>query len=217
MGDYHTVEQGECLASIAEKYGFPDYKKIYEHPENSGFRKLRPNPNLLLPGDCIFIPDMEPKDYSRVTGKKHSFKLHRQPTVVRIVIADEKGKPFSGNKYRLTIGYKTYEGTTGSDGLIDQKVEADEEQGELTVWWKGESQILACNWTLHIGHLDPVDEPTGIQARLNNLGFDCGDVDGIIGPITESAIRAFQEEHSLAVDGIAGPKTQAKLKEVHGC
>jgi len=217
MADYHTVEQGECLASIAEKYGFPNYKKIYEHPENSELRKNRPNPNLLSPGDCIFIPDMEPKDYPRGTEKKHSFKLHRQPTMVRIVVADEKGKPFSGNKYKLTVGFKAYEGTTGSDGLIEQKVDSGEEQGELTVWWKGEPQMLACTWTLQIGHLDPVEETSGIQARLNNLGFDCGSVDGIIGPRTEAAVKAFQEEHSLNVDGIPGPKTQAKLKEVYGC
>jgi len=217
MADYHTVEQGECLASIAKKYGFPDYQKIYNHPENSDFKKSHPNPNVVFPGDSIFIPDMEVKDYSRPTEKKHSFKLHRQPTVVRIVVADEKGKPYSGNKYKLTIGYKTYEGTTGSDGLIEREVDADEQLGELTVWWKGDSQILTCNWTLQIGHLDPVEEITGIQGRLNNLGFDCGEVDGIIGPQTEAAVRAFQEENSLKVDGIPGPKTQAKLKEVHGC
>ncbi len=161
MAEYHTVEQGECFASIAEKFGFPDYRKIYDNPENSELKKNRPNPNLLLPGDVVFIPDMEEQDYSRPTEKKHSFKLHRQPTMVRIVIADEKGKPYSGNKYKLTIGYKTYEGTTGSDGLIERKVETDEQEGELTVWWKGDSQILTCSWILHIGHYWPEDGGCG--------------------------------------------------------
>ena len=217
MAEYYTVKQGDCFASIAQKFGFPNYRKIYDHPENASLKQIRPNPNLLAPGDVVYIPDLQSKDYSRATEKRHSFKLNRQPTVVRIVVADEKGKPFSGNKYSLTIGFHTYKGTTGSDGLIEQEIEATEEQGELTVWWQGESQILSCRWTLNIGHLDPIDEPTGIQARLNNLGFDCGVVDGIFGPKTEAAIRAFQEEHRLTVDGIAGPKTQGKLKEAHGC
>jgi N-acetylmuramoyl-L-alanine amidase len=52
---------------------------------------------------------------------------------------------------------------------------------------------------------------------LNNLGFDCGDVDGVIGPKTETAIRGFQESEGLDVDGIAGPQTQAKLKSSDGC
>lgn len=35
--------------------------------------------------------------------------------------------------------------------------------------------------------------------------------DGIFGPITEEAVKAFQKENGLAVDGIVGPKTWAKL------
>ena len=36
-------------------------------------------------------------------------------------------------------------------------------------------------------------------------------VDGIFGPITESAVKAFQQSKSLAADGIVGPKTWPKL------
>ena len=36
-------------------------------------------------------------------------------------------------------------------------------------------------------------------------------VDGIIGPASQSVIKQFQRQHGLAVDGIIGAKTQAKL------
>jgi len=36
-------------------------------------------------------------------------------------------------------------------------------------------------------------------------------VDGIFGPNTESAVRAFQQEKSLSVDGIVGPNTWSAL------
>lgn len=48
-----------------------------------------------------------------------------------------------------------------------------------------------------------------------NRAIDAGlDIDGIAGPKTVAAIRAFQTKHGLAVDGICGPLTWAKLEEV---
>ena len=50
-----------------------------------------------------------------------------------------------------------------------------------------------------------------IQALLAYLGYDPGDVDGIPGKNTRSAVLAFQKAENLATDGNAGPKTQAAL------
>lgn len=56
-----------------------------------------------------------------------------------------------------------------------------------------------------------------LQQLLGSLGFDPGRLDGIFGSNTETAVRAFQEQNGLDVDGIVGPKTRAKLEELlHG-
>jgi hypothetical protein len=58
---------------------------------------------------------------------------------------------------------------------------------------------------------------TGVQFRLNHLGFGAGPVDGIDGPRTQRAVRRFQQSHPpLKVDGIPGPRTQAELTRVCG-
>ena len=58
---------------------------------------------------------------------------------------------------------------------------------------------------------------TGVQFRLNHLGFGAGRVDGVMGPRTLRAITSFQRAYPpLKVDGIPGPMTQGKLSEVCG-
>ena len=70
---------------------------------------------------------------------------------------------------------------------------------------------------IQIGDLDPVDESSGQVARLANLGYYRGPVDKVDPDEFKSAVEEFQCENSLTVDGKIGPKTQAKLKTVHGC
>ncbi len=50
-----------------------------------------------------------------------------------------------------------------------------------------------------------------IQTKLKNWGYYTGEVDGIFGSKTLSAVRSFQQKNGLAVDGIVGPKTLAAM------
>ena len=52
-----------------------------------------------------------------------------------------------------------------------------------------------------------------MQRILERLGYDLGPcgVDGDFGRMTEKAVKAFQQDHRLKVDGIVGPKTWAEL------
>jgi peptidoglycan hydrolase-like protein with peptidoglycan-binding domain len=51
-----------------------------------------------------------------------------------------------------------------------------------------------------------------LQLSLKAAGYDCGDVDGIFGKMTEDAVIEFQEDYEeLEIDGIAGPQTLGAL------
>ncbi len=56
------------------------------------------------------------------------------------------------------------------------------------------------------------EEAKEMQRLLNLLGFDAGPEDGFPGPHTSSAIRAFQDEHSLPPDGYPSPALLKRLR-----
>lgn len=51
------------------------------------------------------------------------------------------------------------------------------------------------------------DDVASLQTHLGVLGFDCGKVDGIFGPLIVHALEDFQANCGLVVDGICGPVT----------
>ena len=58
-----------------------------------------------------------------------------------------------------------------------------------------------------------VDAIKELQAELKRRGLLDGEVDGKYGPATRAAVRAFQEQNDLYVDGDAGPRTIQKLMQ----
>lgn len=58
------------------------------------------------------------------------------------------------------------------------------------------------------------DDVLYLQRRLNELGFDCGPVDGIFAPPLEEAVTDFQRNAGLNVDGIVGETTLDRLRRL---
>ncbi len=58
---------------------------------------------------------------------------------------------------------------------------------------------------------DTGEDVEALQERLKELGYYTGLVDGGFGAGTEKAVIAFQKQHGLTADGVAGTKTYNKL------
>jgi peptidoglycan hydrolase-like protein with peptidoglycan-binding domain len=52
-----------------------------------------------------------------------------------------------------------------------------------------------------------------LQQALTDLGYAPGPIDGNFGPRTESAVRAFQADRGIGVDGVVGPVTWLNIDE----
>jgi peptidoglycan hydrolase-like protein with peptidoglycan-binding domain len=52
-----------------------------------------------------------------------------------------------------------------------------------------------------------------LQVALQETGNDPGPIDGVFGSQTEAAVKAFQAERGITVDGIVGPITWRNIDE----
>lgn len=55
-----------------------------------------------------------------------------------------------------------------------------------------------------------------VQDGLHDLGFDPGPVDGIVGPLTRKAVRAFQAVANVGVTGMISPDLLQSINNARG-
>ncbi len=77
---------------------------------------------------------------------------------VRVQFHPHEHGPFDGLDYELTAGPETFEGVV--DGAIEHRVSARLHTATLRVHGIGEP-AQTVQWTLALGHLDPIDAVTG--------------------------------------------------------
>jgi N-acetylmuramoyl-L-alanine amidase len=204
-----TIGQGDCIFSLAGRYR-RTADQIWNAPENAELRAKRTR-NVLLPGDRVFIPAVASKQVDAATEKRHRFKLKRATTKLELKLL-RGGEPRANLAYELRVGERTWSGQTRADGGLEAEIPADAREGTLRLLEPGDEETLP----LRFGELNPADDAAGVQARLSNLGFACGAIDGQLGPRTRAALAAFQRAHGLRPTGEVDPGTRARLVEVHG-
>jgi Putative peptidoglycan binding domain len=216
MSSYYRVKQGDHISGIAKAFGFSEYGTVWNDPNNVGLKASRVNPNVLYPGDEVFIPDAKPSEYPRPTDATHKFTANVEKLKLCLVIEDLYEKPIAGAHCTLQLGYDKFQVTTDASGRLQHEIAADVRDASVTIM-APQTPFQGTQIPIKIGYLDPVEEVSGQQARLKNLGYYWGEI-GVPGDdALESAIEEFQCDAGLSVDGDCGPATQAKLKQVHGC
>jgi hypothetical protein len=201
----YVVQQGDCLSSIAEQCGMlPD--TLWN--ANPDLKSKRKNANALLPGDVLVIPDRQVKQHPAATDQLHQFVRKGVPTKFRLIL-ERYQQPIADKSYVLVIDGRQYQGTTASNGLLEVDLPANAQSGTVYV---PDEQI---EYDLSFGCVDPLDQVSGAQARLQNLGYYHGDVDGEMNDDFREALQYFQSDYGLEVTGEVDADTEEKLLSQH--
>lgn len=210
MSRRHTVRPGECIDSIAHRYGLWA-QTLWDHPDNAALREQRKSRNVLFPGDVVVVPDVREELHEAVTGKRHRFRRRGVPSKLDVRI-HEDGKAIADAPYRYELGGEVvHEGRTDGDGHVREWIPPAAESARIVLKPDTEGERVI---PLRVGHLDPVTSESGIRGRLFNLGYldrVDDDEDQVL-----LALCYFQEDEGLGVNGVADGETAAKLVERHG-
>lgn len=235
----HLVVAGDCIYSLADRNGLP-VGKIWDHGNNAELKARRGEEGVLLPGDRVFIPDIERQELDAASDKHHRFVLTRQQVRLRLRVVDWEApvepppdpidafdephatyedplptraslKPRQSVAFVLEVGGRTLRGKSTADGMIDVPIPADAATARLTLE-PGTDRTRVI--TMRLGDLDPHDEPSGVRGRLFNLGLlpDLQASDEEL----QAAVMEFQYHHGLDPTGELDDATRARLKREHG-
>jgi len=202
-----TASPGDSVTSLAHENGH-FLEKVWNHPENATLKAKRKNPNQLVAGDEVFIPELEIREESRGTDSRHVFKRKGVPSKLRMQLF-QLGEPRKNEEYVLELNGKLITGTLDGDGVLEQYIPPNARCGSLKL--KGGKEVIP----IRLGYLDPIDELSGVKQRLNNLGFRCGAEDNVMNGHTAAALRSFQARQKLPETGEVDGATKAKLQELH--
>lgn len=206
----HTVGPSDDMASIAHRHGF-FWETLWNLPENEPVKSERENPNVLLPGDQIHIPDKRKKIEDCADQQKHRFVRKGVPSKIHIVLRRD-GEPRASLPYVFEIAGQKQEGQTGEDGSIELTIPPGASSGKLTLTDEGNTEVR----TLAVGQLEPVATALGVQQRLANLRYDIRPT-GKEDDQTVAAANAFRADHELEAAPALDQTLRDKLVEVHGC
>ncbi len=235
QGDY-VAKRGDCISKIAKETGH-FWETIWNDSGNSELRETRKDPNVLLPGDKVTIPELKDKAEDCATEQLHRFRRLGEPSKLRMRIMQEpepkagederasedtpqqrraeavEDEPRANVPYTMEIDGQTFSGQTDEEGYIEQNIPGNAKRGKLILdpGTPKQSEV-----PLNLGTLGPISEVSGAKERLNNLGFDCGDDSEEDTPRFREALKLFQQKAGLEINGKLNQETRDKLQEAHG-
>jgi hypothetical protein len=185
---------------------------VWEDPANEAIRARRASKDVLYPGDVIYLPDPERHALDFTKGTTNRYTADVPKRTLRVALSSADG-PYANEAYVVEglptrRGAPAPSGSTGPAGEVSLMVPLTLREVGLRL--PGRNLVFR----FAIGEVDPLEEPTGVAKRLENLGYlerglhDAEDVG--------AALRAFQRKHNLETTGTLDAATSDAGSQGHG-
>ena len=212
----YLIWQGDYLTKLAHTMGF-DGMSMWNHPRNKPLREKRQQPDMLHPGDILWIPDHP--DFKQLNvhmgaSNRYVARIPKKPVELRLQVG---GEPLPKEPYViLGLGPDPLEGATDENGFLKTQVQVHVREIEVILPRKN------VTLRLRIGDMDPVDTISGLRKRLLHLGFyqptqvGIENADAEDGEALIAALKAFQASKNLPATGKLDEDTRKALESAHG-
>ena len=208
----YVVKQGDYLAKLAYIYGF-DAAEAWRHEKNKPLRQQRKNPQVLYPGDILFIPTTVSRKGASVTAAASNQFVANLPTT-SVILRLKRGERLVRNATCLITGLTAEQGEyhTDGEGIVRLEVAPHISLFRIAV------PSHDIEYSIRIGALDPINSPMGAAKRLANLGYLASNIGGLRNDTATliSAIKVFQTVHDLDPSGELDEATTSAIKTAHG-
>ena len=128
----HAVQPGDCFSSLAKENGYFNYRTLYDHPDNGPIKGTRTNPNSLIEGDVVKIPDKRQKKVALTLDGEKKFVVDRRKTKLRLSVVDVESKAPKVTKCKLTVGTASLS-KLAPNGLMELEIDAADKSGTLSL------------------------------------------------------------------------------------
>ncbi|OUS30858.1 hypothetical protein A9Q99_04940 [Gammaproteobacteria bacterium 45_16_T64] len=139
----------------------------------------------------------------------------RTPRTLRIRISHPESDEAIDFPYLISLQDDHISGEVKNNDILEESFKKNVDAGELWVWFYGLDNPPTV-WPFDIVPETAVEEVTDTQTRLNALSYDCGEVDGKMGPLTEESLRRFQKANELVECGDVNDETTQQLEMLYG-
>jgi hypothetical protein len=204
-----TVKEGDCVLSLAAQAGL-FWETVWSDPANQKLAAKRRRPNILMPGDSVEVADLTTGHTEGGSESRHTFSLKGVPARLRLRLLI-RGEPVSEKKITLVVDGTPIAKTTDANGRIDVAISPQAAEAKLQIEGDKGTYLLKLGW------MTPVDETSGLQARLFNLGFDPKGIDNDFGSNTRKAMQAFQKAQGMKTTEKPNAETREALEKEYGC